>query len=80
MPPTRSQLQIGGHRRHIAYRTRRAAEHDAAGEPEAAAKHRAAIVEHEAAALKPLYRLLSNEAMRASAVADEVSQRVGRDK
>ena len=62
----------------MAYHERLAAEHDARGEVEAAAKHRTAITAHQTVAAKPADQTLSSAAMRASAIADEVSQRVRR--
>lgn len=72
---SRSTLNAEEHQRHVAYHRRVAAEHDAAGQPEAAAKHRAAASAHELAAAAPLNDELSKPAMRASAMADELTQR-----
>ncbi len=76
----RSELFAEEHRRHVAYHEREAAEHEAYRELEAVALNRKAAEAHEAAATMPLNDGLSRIAMRASAVAGEVSQRVRRQR
>lgn len=71
-----SQLAAEEHRRYVIYHVRVAIEHSEHGEPEAAAQHRTAADLHYSAADTPLDNALSSSAMRASAMADEVSQRV----
>ena len=72
----RSQQYAKEHLRHVAYHGRQAADHEAHREPEAAARHRTAAEAHEVAAATPLDASLPGMAMRGSAIADEVSQRV----
>ena len=71
----RSQLYAEEHQRHVAYHEREAVEHEAHREAEAADLHRKAAEAHQAAADLPLDNGLSRKAIRASALAGEVSQR-----
>ena len=70
----RSQLYAEEHQRHVAYHKREAVEHEAHREAEAADLNRKAAEAHQAAADIPFDHGLSRKAMRASAVAGEVSQ------
>ena len=72
----RSQLYAEEHQRHAVYHEREAVEHEAHREAEAADLNRKAAEAHQAAADIPLNDGLSRKAMRASAVAGEMSQRV----
>lgn len=75
-----SQMYAEEHQRHVAYHEREAVEHDAHREPEAVALYRRAAEAHEAAAAAPSDPALSRTAMRASAMAGEVSQGVRRQR
>lgn len=78
MAKLKSEQNADEFRQHLAYHEQQAAEHAARQEPDAAARHRTAAEAHRAAIEQPLNAKMAGMAFRASAIADEISQRVRR--
>jgi hypothetical protein len=77
LPVPLSQQLRAFHASQVAYHRRMAREHARDDHHGAALRHEQAAEAHEAAAAAPLEQRTVGAAMRASAIADEVSQRVG---
>jgi hypothetical protein len=77
LPVPLSQQLAAFHASQVAYHHRTAREHARHGHHGAALRHQQAAEAHEAAMSAPFDEKVTRPAMRASAIADEASQRVG---